>query len=163
MKTNSTPAQRECTDLDDAIASLPSQIEPTRDLWQGIDRALEHKQHKPAATKRVGHLALVACVALLAGLMWRWQQVAPHLSTEALISQTMQTQKQQLISYYADMPATQDDWQQKLENLESAASAVREALKNDHENPELLSLLQYIYSQQLDLINQAHNPAWKQI
>lgn len=162
MKTDTSP--QKSTSLDQAIAELSTQIAPERDLWQGIDRAIEHQQQSQNAPKRTAtHLALVACIALLAGLMWRWQQVAPQLSPEALISQTMQTQKQQLISFYANTPVTQADWQEKLDNLESAADAVREALKNDQENPELLSLLQYIYQQQLDLISQAHDPAIKQI
>ena len=163
MKTDTSP--QKTSRLDAAVAELPLHIAPDRELWQGIDRAIEHQQHNQISRpqKRLAPLALVACIALLAGLMWRWQQVVPQVSPESLLSQTMQTQKQQLISYYANTPVTQKDWQQKLDNLESAADAVRAALKNDQENPELLSLLQYIYQQQLDLINQAHNPAWKQI
>lgn len=151
-------------DLQQRMAELPAELEPSRDLWPGIERAIRQQQwqqQKQTRSTLWPGLALAASVCVVSVIGWfSWQQVS--VAEPNWIAQVEQ-QKQALLVAYQDVPAVTDNWQAQLTELEHAAQSVRDALAKDPNNTVLLAMLQRIYQQQLDLINQVHQPKWQQL
>lgn len=142
-----------------------SQAQPQRDLWPGIERAI----NQPAAiepTPRSNHWQKLSGIAActIAGLL-AWQVVMnqPQQDSLANISAFFEQQKQSLLVQYQSQPALTSDWQVQLQELEDAEQAIKLSLKQDPENAALLKMLAQVYQQQLDLINKVHEPQWQQI
>ncbi|MCC2607909.1 hypothetical protein [Planctobacterium marinum] len=168
--------------LQDKVRTLPKEVQPEKDLWQGIDIALTPVgQHRASAESvatsstvvrlferhNIRNLALAASLALVAILGWNGLQKSPELSpSSTLVSHMMQQhdeQKSVLLASLSDSPELTDNWQTQLLELEQAASAIEAALQNDPNNITLLKMLQQVHQQQLALIERVHAPAWQQI
>ncbi|WP_440054287.1 hypothetical protein ACSLBF_15655 [Pseudoalteromonas sp. T1lg65] len=138
--------------------------EPQRDLWLGIEKAIN--QESPVRQTTHNHwqklTGIAACT--VAGL-FAWQVVMnqPKQDSLANMSSFFEQQKQALLVQYDTQPALTSDWQMQLQELEQAEQAVKLSLKNDPENAALLRMLAQVYQQQLDLINKVHQPRWQQI
>ncbi|BBN82972.1 hypothetical protein PA25_29570 [Pseudoalteromonas sp. A25] len=138
-------------------------IEPKRDLWPGIERALVSQSHSYSQSSYWPKVTGVAA-CMVAGLL-AWQVVIkqPQQNTMTDMSAFFEQQKQSLLVQYESQPALTANWQEQLQELESAEQAVKVALQNDPENAALLKMLAQVYQQQLDLINKVHEPRWQQI
>lgn len=140
-----------------------SEIAPDKDLWPGIERAIDGEVTN---AKNASYWPKVTGIAacFMAGLV-AWQVVVkqPHHDTMASMSHFFEQQKHVLLVKYDAQPAIVNDWQVQLQELENAEQAVKLALKNDPENAALLKMLAQVYQQQLDLINKVHEPRWQQI
>ncbi len=154
--------------LKQQLDKLPEDIKPSRDLWQGIELAIT--QDAPAQPARSRWpLAAAAGLVLPAVLVWLFMSGGqqPVGSTNptvvAQMSKQFETQKASLLVAYQDQNAVADNWQGQLAELESAADAIKAALKNDPNNMALLRMLQSVYQQQIDLIERVHAPKWQQI
>lgn len=168
--------------LQQAIGQLPKEMQPERDLWQGIELGIERRQQAiqdDAQTnnkaKTPPYLALAASFAFVAMLGFlvnkQWQvaptELTPGLSNAAelaqLLSNQHETQRDELLVSYQNQPAATENWQQQLQELDDAAAAIKVALAQDPNNTALLKMLQNVYQQQIGLIERVHSPAWRQI
>jgi len=154
--------------LKHSLDSMPEEIQPKKDLWQGIDRAIDFNA-KPKANNHFTKLSVIAAcfaAALLSINFLSNTQVSPQgseINNVASISQLFETEKQALLVQYQAKPALTDDWQSQLDDLEQAEAAIKQALKNEPQNSTLLRMLAQVYRQQLELINRVHQPKWQQI
>ena len=68
-----------------------------------------------------------------------------------------------LLASYETTPALTKDWQQQLTELDTAADAIKAALKEDPDNSALIKMLHHVYQQQIALVERVHAPKWQQI
>jgi hypothetical protein len=154
--------------LKHSLEKMPEEIQPKKDLWQGIDRAIDFND-KPKANNHFTKLSVIAaCFAavMLSINFLSNTQVTPQaieINNVASMSQLFETEKQALLVQYQEKPALTDDWQSQLDDLEQAETAIKQALKNEPQNSTLLRMLAQVYRQQLELINRVHQPKWQQI
>ena len=152
--------------LQEKIDLLPRQIKAQRDLWPGIDLALEEQLQSTQVTRR--WYAIAASVALfgLISLMslnttHEPETVSPDFGQIiSQLSQQHEQQKQILLSTYDQQPALTDNWQSQLEELDSAASTIRTALEQDPTDLNLIDMLQQVYQQQIRIIQSVHQSRW---
>lgn len=151
--------------LQQRLSRLPEERQPERDLWPGIEHALNARQNTPAGWRKVS--ALAASVMLVGLLGWlslsQWQASDQQQQLAVLLSEQHQQQKDYLLAAYANQPALTDNWQQQLEELDEAASAIKLALEQDPQNMTLLKMLKQVHQQQIDLIERVHTPKYQQI
>lgn len=147
---------------------FPREIEPSRDLWAGIEKAITEDSHRASGSWSVNAKIFAASaasvmVAILAIQLMPNQGAAPsQAGINALVS-TYEQQKGMLLAQYKDQPAVTNNWQQQLNQLEAAAITIRDSLKDNPDNAVLTKMLSKLYQQQLDLINKVHSPKWQQI
>lgn len=162
--------------LDQAVAQLVKTRKPSRDLWSGIDHAIEQQQMRQSR----GHQgyqkwsAMAAGVAVLGLTVWLSTssikgtepgaagQSAP-LNYVASMSQDFAKQKQLLLTKYQDQPSASDNWREQLQQLDEAAAAIKKVLDREPANAQLIKMLQQTYQQQLDLIIAVNKSPWQQI
>lgn len=159
-------------ELQQQLDSLSQEKQPQRDLWKGIELSIEAENQKAAATGfRATHVALAASVALVAMLSWfTLKPMAPetqeNLTGQSLV-QALSNQHQQqmdaLLVKFEGQPAVTQNWKQQLQELDSAANAIKAALEEDPDNTALLKMLQNVYQQQMMLVERVHAPKWQKI
>ncbi len=159
--------------LDEQLKTLPEEITPNRDLWQGVELAITSEP--PAAKSNNKYInkyvaiaaSLLVPVGLIGILMMGGQSPADLPGSQsglaAQLSGQYERQKASLLVTYSDQEAVTDNWQSQLAELETAADAIKAALENDPNNRALLRMLQSVYQQQIDLIERVHAPKWQQI
>lgn len=153
--------------LNQQLESLPGSLTPSRDLWPGIELALTEAQEERKPYR--WPLAVAAGVIVPAVLVWLFmsQSQLPLNTTNptvvAQMSKQFESQKAALLVTYQEQNSLTDNWESQLAELESAADAIKAALKNDPNNMALLRMLQSVYQQQIDLIERVHAPKWQQI
>ncbi|WP_199774396.1 MULTISPECIES: hypothetical protein [unclassified Pseudoalteromonas] len=149
--------------LDEQLQSQQKEVSPSRDLWPGIEHAINLQQSANQNKAKRNWLmpafgsAAAAILVAVVGLNMPMQQDAQQPQF-ALISDVFEQQKQSLLVQYQSQPALTDNWQQQLEELEQAEKAIKTALEDDPNNRALLGMLAQVYQQQLDLINKVHQP-----
>ncbi|MCC2617692.1 hypothetical protein LJ739_15680 [Aestuariibacter halophilus] len=160
--------------LEAQLAELPKAQMPQRDLWPGIELALAREEQHDDARSSAGDnrrtvvwaslAASVAVVGLVGVLSLR--SPAPQLDGMQLVnalSAQHEQQKNALLVKFQDQPALTQNWQQQLDELDSASEAIKAALDQDPDNMALLKMLQKVHQQQIDLIERVHSPKWQQI
>jgi hypothetical protein len=146
--------------LQDAIARMPRDTLPSRDLWPGIAHALHER---PRHSTLGGQMALAASILLVVfgsiyfGMRQPLQSAEQYYFNDFLSSLESDhlRSKQALLTQYKDETAVYPQWQEQLQQLESAEQVIYRALREDPENTELLSILQRVQSKQLGLIDSA--------
>lgn len=152
--------------LQQQLEALPEQQQPEKDLWRGIELAINQSQpYTNSARKRWYAVAASLLVVGFAGwLSWQMpQQTADAESLAALLSSQHQQQKQALLVSFKGQQALTNNWQEQLLELDDAAEAIKKALQQEPGNLALLKMLQQVYQQQIDLIETVHAPKWQQI
>ncbi|WP_125720162.1 hypothetical protein [Pseudoalteromonas rubra] len=137
--------------------------EPQRDLWQGIENAINMPDSAEGARSPWIKLAGVAACVSAGLLSWQVIMTQPKQDTMAHMSAFFEQEKQTLLVKYEAQPALTKDWQGPLQELEEAEQAIKLALMKDPDNAALLKMLAQVYQQQLDLITKVHQPQWQQI
>ena len=156
--------------LEDALTKLPREQQPDRDLWRGIELALEEPQKPSNESKSSIWLASAASFALVVSLGWYTLLQSPinDLSEQsAAIVESLSVQHQDSVSAllvnFEGQQAVTENWQDQLRQLDEAALAIKGALEQDPANTALLMMLQHVYQQQIALIERVHAPKWQQI
>ena len=152
--------------LQQKIDALPRELEPERDLWPGIDLALEERARN--VNRQYRRTAIAASIAVfgLVGLLFLNSltgQQGRRVDMDRLISSMSgqhEDYKQLLLTRYQQQPALTDNWQEQLQELDDAAAVIKSALKEDPGDGELIKLLQQVYQQQINLIQSVHQPGW---
>ena len=147
--------------LDEQLQSQQKEVSPSRDLWPGIEHAinLQQSEQQDKAKRNWALPAFgTAAAAVLVALVGLNMPVQQDNTQFALISDAYEQQKQSLLVQYQSQPALTDNWQAQLTELEQAEKAIKTALEDDPNNRALLGMLAQVYQQQLDLINKVHQP-----
>src|SRR6056300_272606 len=135
--------------LDEMVVKLP-EYAPKRDLWMGNEQSLlttqQHQTKKGGLYAITASICLVAILGFLATTQHLWLQTDDHKNglalVEALSAQHAKTKTTLLVKYNEVEPVA-SNWQNQLEDLDSAADAVKKALYEDPNNRALLKMLQY--------------------
>lgn len=166
--------------LDDLVNELDKDIAPKRDLWAGIEQAIEKTPQLPAQDDVVNTspgkspysqwrkvAAMFAPVALVTGI---WLGVPSGKDTELTepswltpVTASFELQKKQLLQRVNDSQVISPNWRQTLVELELAEKSLKKALIHQPEDPALMKMLTQIHKQQLELINKTHQTKFRQI
>jgi hypothetical protein len=168
--------------LDEALEKQFEQMaldkQPERDLWKGIEQALEldakqrlsseesQQESKQLFRSPKPMFAMAASFLVLVVVGWMSFESGKSLQGESLVaamSEQHNLQKQSLLIRFKDQPATTDNWQQQIEELDEAAQAIKKALAQEPNNPALLKMLKNVYEQQMAIIERVHEPRWNRI
>lgn len=158
--------------IESHIEQLNKEKLPERDLWKGIEYSISDenivKEHSSQANraKRTPVFAMAASVLVAMLIGYFSFQTGRLESGQDLVMQMSQQHDQHkdaLLTSLDGQPATTQNWQQQLDELDQAALAIKKALANEPNNPALLKMLQKVYQQQIMLIERVHAPAWQQI
>lgn len=175
--------------LQQQIDALPRQMKPSRDLWAGIDNAIEQQDQQ----KQGNHhgkpgfsfqklSAVAASFAVLGFTAWLTfnaniplgdtQQSAnvpgayapgDNLEYVTQMTESFEVQKQDLLVKYEGHKPNADNWRAQLKELDSAAVSIKKVLDQDPSNAQLIKMLQQTYQQQLDLIKAVNKSPWQTI
>lgn len=155
--------------LQNEIAKLPQDIEPRRDLWNGIERAIaetsQHDNHKKS------HLTPVAWAAsLVAAVLVTWLSFSPLPAVNStnytqVLNDSFEQQKQLLLASFGQPKLTNlpIEMQKQLKELSAARTTIEKALADDPNNNQLLNLLRWTQKQEIDLLKQLYSPQWQTI
>ncbi|TLU64295.1 anti-sigma factor [Thalassotalea litorea] len=165
--------------LQQRIDDLSAEIQPQRDLWQGIERAIEIKsQVQPASEPRASNgnivranfqpLAWAASIVLAVILTFNYQsrpEQAPQLTAVEMIEQQYLQEKQNMLVSFGkpNLDTLPDDIRQQFDEIQSARESLLTALEDDPQNADLLNLLKWTQKQELNLLEQLYSPKWQTI
>lgn len=159
--------------IESHIEQLNKEKLPQRDLWAGIEYSIsvdgniangQRAQQNSSKTTPVFALAASVLVAMLVGYFsFQTGRLESGQDLVMQMSQQHSQHKDALLTSLDGQPATTQNWQQQLDELDLAAIAIKKALENEPNNPALLKMLQKVYQQQIMLIERVHAPAWQQI
>ncbi|WP_448213711.1 hypothetical protein [Colwellia sp. MEBiC06753] len=156
--------------LQQKIAELPKEISPERELWTGIEKAINDTDTQAIKTKDVVYPVAWAA-SIVAAVMLTWVNIAPtdvstaQPSLVAALNQDFKQQKQLMLTSYGQPDLTQlpADMQEELAKLAQARASITAALENDENNTDLINLLQWTQQQELELIKRLYAPKWQTI
>jgi hypothetical protein len=157
--------------LENRINKLHLEKQPERDLWKGIEQAIEqtpaHSDNKiPFFNEPKPFLAIAASLIVITFVGWMSFESGKGLQGENLVaalSEQHHAQKQALLIRFKDQPAMTDNWQQQIDELDEAAIAIKKALSEEPNNQALLKMLKNVYEQQMMIIERVHEPRWKRV
>ncbi|WP_019027106.1 hypothetical protein [Colwellia piezophila] len=164
--------------LNEQVAALPNEMTPARDLWPGIERALNHKSQQVTTSQHRNVFvpsAWAASIAMVVLMSWftfspKMQQDIPTLVDSqkhaiptqgqlvSFMQQNFQQQKQLLLASYGQ-PSVEKlsmAMQTELKQLADARASIRKALLTDENNVDLLNLLDFTQQQELKLLQQLY-------
>lgn len=161
--------------LQQQIDQLPKSLTPARDLWAGIDHAIEQQQINQRYSWQKWS-AMAAGFAVLGLTVWLSINVNNDIynpsgtpagddSSHYLVSLSadFEKRKQALLVKYEDQSSATENWREQLQELDDAATAIKKVLDQDPTNAQLIKMLQQTYQQQLDLINAVNKSPWQKI
>lgn len=151
------------TSLQELIDVLPREITPARDLWPGIDHAINAPS---SAAVSYRPYALAASVLLMLGLSLYYgaRQPIPVLADPAIeqyisgLQSEHDRSKQAVLIEFQQQQALYPQWEDQLHELEQAENVIYDALRSDPDNRELLSILRDVQAKQLKLIDAVFAP-----
>jgi len=160
------------------VDKLPKEMQPQRDLWSGIERAIQDKsQHEPMVNKKSNIVPMAWAASFIAAVLVAWISFAPtpQLSTPLTASnnkvlqptsgqlvrsmqESFQQQKQAMLVSYGqpDMTNLPAKMQTQLLELAQARKTIEKALINDENNVDLLNLLRFTQQQELSLLQKLY-------
>jgi hypothetical protein len=165
--------------LVEQIALLPNEMIPERDLWSGIERAINHKAQEIPIQQQSNVFVPSAWAASIAIVMLAsWFTFSPSINEknetalvktqkEAVVTQgelvdfmqkNFQQQKQTLLVSYGQpsVDTLPPAMQIELKQLADARLSIKKALLTDENNADLLNLLDFTQQQELKLLQQLY-------
>lgn len=148
--------------LDDLMRQLPREATPARDLWPGIDHAINSAPVR--AIYRPYALAASVLVVLGSSMYFGWSQPGLRTSNPAIdayiseLRTTHRLSKEAVLVEFSQQQAWYPDWEDQLHELEQAENVIYDALRNDPDNRELLGILRGVQEKQLKLIDAVFKP-----
>jgi hypothetical protein len=147
--------------LAEELQKLEKEIQPSRDLWPGIDHAINSNTVTISKPFAIAASLLLALSLTLSGGLYFSRPVSDTQSAEDFIT-LLQTEhernKQSLLVEYQNQTALAPEWEGQMQQLEQAEQAIYEALKEDSENIELLKILRLVQTKQIELIDSVYAP-----
>lgn len=156
--------------LQQQIDGLQQDIQPSRDLWAGIELAIEH-QDQSTEPKKATFAPYAWAASVMAAVLLTWMVNKPmqnqqvQLTAVEVIKQQYQTEKNTMLVSFGkpDISKLPEKMQKQFTELQSARESLLKALEDDPENPDLLNLLKWTQSQELSLLEQLYSPKWQTI
>lgn len=159
--------------LNEQVAELSKEMQPSRDLWSGIEKAIVESKQMDTKVARADKRATFAvaasiCTAVFTG----WMTLSPVANKNdtmvdfaTVMSKEFEQQKGLMLASAgrSDSSAFSDDIQKQLKELSDAQRAIIKALAQDPTNSDLIELLRWTQKQELDLLNQVISPQWQTI
>lgn len=165
--------------LAEQVALLPNEMTPERELWSGIERAINHKSQQVVIDKQSNvFVPGVWAASVLVVMLASWFSFSPSIDgmktpemaqtqqqeniTQGqlvnFMQKNFQQQKQTLLVSYGQptldkLPVAM---QQELKQLADARASIRKALLADENNADLLNLLDFTQQQELKLLQQLY-------
>ena len=160
--------------LQQHVNELPQEISPERDLWVGIEKAIEHQsQQSTVAPEKSAFKTPVAWAAsMVAAVLLTWlgsDIYAPSTATPQTIAVQMHHQFEQqknmmLTSFgHPNLKELPVSMQVELQQLDKARTSIEKALTDDENNSDLIDLLHWTQQQELKLIERLYRPLWQTI
>ena len=159
-------------DLQVKIDELPQEMSPERDLWIGIEKAIQHKTQESANRRGKNIIVPVAWAASVClAVLMTWGSMTPTedsmqtLSVASVLKEDFAQQRQTLLVSFGapDISKLSPEMQAELNKLASARKSIEKALTDDPENADLLNLLRWTQQQELDFIEKLYSPQWQSI
>ena len=159
--------------LQEAIAQLPKEMTPERDLWSGIDKAIN--QNSTSVAKNTHNKAFMPsawAASVVAAVLITWLTLGSEYAANksevnvvATMQQDFEQQKQSMLVNFGtpDIKQLPVAMQTELIKLSSAQNTISKALADDPNNSDLLNLLRWTQQQELDLLKQLYSPQWQKI
>jgi hypothetical protein len=165
--------------LTDQVAKLTNEMTPERDLWSGIERAINHQTQEISDNKKNAVFVPSAWAAsILIVMLASWFTFSPSSNglrapkmaqseqeekvmqgeLVSFMQNNFQQQKQTLLVSYGQ-PAVDTlpvAMQKELKQLGDARASIRKALLADENNADLLNLLDFTQQQELKLLQQLY-------
>ncbi len=161
--------QNEMSDLDLAreIKALPSQMQPERDLWQGIERRITQRPQRPFLQQdrwmpyAVAASLVIAISSMLinvTGLRSNEAVVSPLVSVDQMRSE-YRTVRNPMVEEFSKVnqglpEETMNDLYRNLQIMEQARLELERAVENDPDNHRLLEMLMKVHEQELELLHE---------
>lgn len=166
--------------LQGKLDELPDEMEPQRDLWAGIERAIQSKAQEPSVDEAASKKSFVPATwaaSLVAAILITWVSFSPQAPLDvaqqknsplnlvtAMQENFKQTKQTMLVSFgQPQMSELPKEIQDELSKLSSAQKTIEKALIADPSNNDLLNLLRWTQKQELDLLTQLYSPKWQSI
>ena len=142
-----------------AAAELPREIEPSRDLWRGIEAQIGQKAVTEPRSSWVRQFATAASLVAISvfATLWvvkenqvplnGWPVSSDFRIVHASINQTFQEQIQVL------PPESRIVVEKNLADIRASLEEIRRALREDPGNPMLQQLLVTVYQQELNYMS----------
>jgi hypothetical protein len=159
-------------ELDNRVQQLKKEMNPKRDLWTGIEKAIAVTAQEPSNARTKLLMPSAWAASVVAAVLVAWVSFNPLKVNDDKtinIAQVMQNnfteQKQLMLTSFGqpELKKLPTEMQAQLTELAGARSAIKKALKNDPNNSELLNLLGWTQKQELDLLKQLYSPQWQTI
>jgi len=156
------------------IDQLPKELAPTRDLWDGIEKAIAHKpqlaEQKVNHTKAYTPVAWAASVVAAVLLTWYGANLQQPTQIQgftiaAQMHQGFEQQKQMMLTSFGNPSVSElaPEMQEQLSQLEKARVSIEKALSEDQNNADLIELLRWTQQQELTLLERLFSPKWQTI
>ncbi len=167
------------------LEQLSKEVMPERDLWTGIEYAIEHQSQrqsgqtncvnardtKHARTHPLLWVASLAIVAVTTWFMYMPTSNAPSIApsahvaelspVEALENDYLLQRDAMLVSFgQPDLQSLPANIQSQFNELNQARASLVAALEADPDNVNLLNLLRWTQKQELQLLEQLYSPQW---
>jgi hypothetical protein len=157
--------------LNEELKNLHRDIAPGRDLWSGIDHAINVNSKTSNTIAIPKYLAIAASIMLSVSLAFSGGMYFSRPQPDnqgitnliSLLQSEHDRNKQSLLVEYQDRTALAPDWESQMQQLEQAEAAIYEALRDDPENIELLKILRQVQTKQIQLIESVYAPLFTSI
>ena len=159
--------------VDAALASLPRELEPARELWPGIAAGMRRSAPDTTARWSMALAASLALVSLVGALSWSILRergggtlsAPPAAALPGFNAQVLfePPQSKDYVAAHAELqklfearlqllaPATQVEVRADLETIRKANADIRAALTRDPASPLLLQLMRNTWQQEINL------------
>lgn len=168
--------------LREAVAALPDEIEPARDLWAAVHAGIDAERvqelgvavpRRRVISVRVAAAAAVVLMAVTAGATWLLgprTNVVINTGTGAALSNpdlgfvAYERSVSDLAALYERRaasldPATREVLERSIKTIDEALEDARLALHRDPANAEVRAFVESAYQQKLDFLRRANDVA----
>jgi predicted Zn-dependent protease len=152
--------------LDDAIAALPREIQPPRDLWPEIEARIRKRR----AWRIPAWYGIAATLLLAIGAFAAWQAMDPLPGTDRPVADSAPPPagtglpEHSLLAAAAEAapgtqmnPQTQDIIERNLRQIRDAMAEIEGAVEQDPNNPYVRALLADLYRHEAAVLATAEN------
>lgn len=172
MKQTMTDGNSTEQQLREAIAQLPQEMTPERDLWSGIEKAINQKSQSVVDEKKTVFMPAAWAASVVAAVLLTWVTLGPQqdgaeqpVNLVAEMQNDFEQQKQTMLVSFGTPNVSElpEAMQAELAKLSSAQKTISKALVDEPNNSDLLNLLRWTQKQELDLLKQLYSPQWQTI
>lgn len=174
--------------LQQKIEKLPQEYQPERELWGGIERAInqpsltqeqENKTQFNGLSKRV-NTPVAWAASIVVAVLVTWLSFSPSVTQGPQIADNSQSmpqsvldlmtnnfteQKQLMLASFGspDIGQLPPEMLLQVKQLEQARKTIEKALADDENNVDLINLLGWTQQQELELLKKLYSPQWQTI